>query len=141
MHSMQGHTLLDRISGADAAALTQSVAKFATTPSYSPLSRTDNAPAKAPTVVASNMMDDTKKESTDELNTRLKSLMNQNQVVLFMKGSPSAPRCGFSRKISVLLKEHGIEFTHFDILTDESVRQGKFILKLKFRFQVLIRPI
>jgi hypothetical protein len=135
MPSMQGHTLLDRISGADAAALTQAVVKFATTPSYSPLSRTDNAPAKPPTVVASNMMDDTKKESTDELNTRLKSLMNQNQVVLFMKGSPSAPRCGFSRKISVLLKEHDIEFTHFDILTDESVRQGKFMLKLNFRFQ------
>lgn len=141
MPFMQGHTLLDRISGADAAALTQSVAKFATTPSYSPLSRTDNAPAKAPTVVASNILDDTKKESTEELNTRLRSLMNQSQVVLFMKGSPSAPRCGFSRKISGLLKEHDVEFKHFDILTDESVRQGKYILNLKFRFEVLIRPI
>ncbi|KIM39191.1 hypothetical protein M413DRAFT_447153 [Hebeloma cylindrosporum] len=125
---LRGHTLLDRISGADAAALTQSVAKFATTPVYSPLSRTDNEPAKAPTVVPSNMMDDTKRESTEELNTRLKALMNQSRVVLFMKGSPSEPRCGFSRKISGLLKENGVEFKHFDILTDESVRQGLKVL-------------
>jgi len=78
-------------------------------------------------------MDGTKEESTEELNTRLKSLMNQSQVVLFMKGSPGAPRCGFSRKISGLLKEHDIEFKHFDILTDESVRQGKYF-KVEFWF-------
>ncbi|KAH9481903.1 Glutaredoxin-3 [Psilocybe cubensis] len=123
---LRGHTLLDRISGADAAALTQSVAKHASTPQYNPLSRTDNAPAKAPTVVPSALEDKT--ETEEELNTRLKHLMNQSKVVLFMKGTPEAPRCGFSRKISALLNDNKIAYTHFDILTDESVRQGLKVL-------------
>jgi glutaredoxin-related protein len=50
--------------------------------------------------------------------------MNQSKVVLFMKGSPDVPRCGFSRKICGLLHDQKVEFSHFDILTDESVRQG-----------------
>ena len=54
--------------------------------------------------------------------------MHQSRVVLFMKGSPDAPRCGFSRKIVGLLKEHEVEFSHFDILTDEKVRAGLKIL-------------
>jgi glutaredoxin-related protein len=55
--------------------------------------------------------------------------MNQSKVVLFMKGSPDVPRCGFSRKICGLLRDKNIEFSHFDILTDESVRQGKIVSK------------
>lgn len=115
---------MSRISGADANALTQAVAKHTTPPAYTPLSRTDQSPAKAPNVVPSALQDDEKKETTEELNARLRGLMNKSKVVLFMKGSPDAPRCGFSRKICTLLKEKNIEFTHFDILTDESVRQG-----------------
>jgi Glutaredoxin len=115
---------LGRVSGADASALTQAVAKYATPPAYTPLSRTDQSPAKAPNEVPSALQDNEKKETTDELNARLRRLMNQSKVVLFMKGSPEEPRCGFSRKISTLLKEKKIEFTHFDIFTDESVRQG-----------------
>ncbi|THG95096.1 hypothetical protein EW145_g8025 [Phellinidium pouzarii] len=41
-----------------------------------------------------------------------------------MKGVPDAPRCGFSRQTVALLREHGVEFSHFDILTDERVRSG-----------------
>lgn len=48
----------------------------------------------------------------------------QAKVVLFMKGSPDAPRCGFSRKIVNLLNEQGVQFASFDILQDEAVRQG-----------------
>ena len=45
-----------------------------------------------------------------------------------MKGSPEAPSCGFSRKICGLLQDQKIDFSHFDILTDESVRQGEPVL-------------
>lgn len=41
-----------------------------------------------------------------------------------MKGSSDEPRCGFSKKMVVLLKEEGINFASFDILQDEEVRQG-----------------
>ena len=51
--------------------------------------------------------------------------MNQSKVVLFMKGTPENPRCGFSRQICGLLRDNGVEFSHFDILTDEDVRQGE----------------
>lgn len=125
---------MDRISGADAAALTQAVAKHATPPAYTPLSRTDQSPAKASDVVPSALQDNERKETTEELNARLRRLMNQSNVVLFMKGSPEEPRCGFSRKISVLLKENDVQFSHFDILTDENVRQGRWFLFLFPRF-------
>jgi glutaredoxin-related protein len=45
--------------------------------------------------------------------------------MLFMKGSPSEPKCGFSRKLVELLQAEGVHFGSFDILTDEAVRQGK----------------
>ena len=57
----------------------------------------------------------------------MRGLMNQSKVVLFMKGTPDAPRCGFSRQTVAIFKEQNVDFTHFDILTDESVRQGMYI--------------
>lgn len=44
--------------------------------------------------------------------------------MLFMKGSPNAPQCGFSRQITDILKSNDIPFASFDILTDERVRSG-----------------
>ena len=54
--------------------------------------------------------------------------MTQADVVLFMKGSPDAPRCGFSRRIVALLRERGVAFGSFDILQDERVRAGLKVL-------------
>lgn len=47
--------------------------------------------------------------------------------MLFMKGNPDAPRCGFSQKTVALLREQKVDFGWFDILEDEAVRQGKSI--------------
>lgn len=58
------------------------------------------------------------------LNERLSSLINQAPVMLFMKGSPEQPKCGFSRTIVNILKDENIAFNSFDIFTDEDVRQG-----------------
>ena len=49
--------------------------------------------------------------------------MNKHKVMLFMKGNPSAPKCGFSRQTVGLLREKGVEFAWFDIFSDEDVRQ------------------
>eukprot|EP01059_Diplonema_ambulator_P008524 TRINITY_DN18168_c2_g1_i1.p2 TRINITY_DN18168_c2_g1~~TRINITY_DN18168_c2_g1_i1.p2 ORF type:complete len:208 (+),score=80.99 TRINITY_DN18168_c2_g1_i1:42-665(+) len=59
-----------------------------------------------------------------DIEKRMKNLINREKVMLFMKGEPSAPRCGFSRTIVSILNEEGIKFGHFDILTDEAIRQG-----------------
>ena len=116
---LQGHTLLARIDGADVERLRAEVAKHSRkTPQA--LSHTDQAPA-APAVA-----EDTPTETGEELEKRLKGLMEMDKVVLFMKGSPDVPRCGFSRQIVGLLKEQNIQFSHFDILSDESVRSGEY---------------
>eukprot|EP00004_Rigifila_ramosa_P007417 TRINITY_DN183_c0_g1_i1.p1 TRINITY_DN183_c0_g1~~TRINITY_DN183_c0_g1_i1.p1 ORF type:complete len:277 (-),score=66.37 TRINITY_DN183_c0_g1_i1:37-867(-) len=58
------------------------------------------------------------------LEQKLKSLINQHKVMLFMKGNPEAPRCGFSSKAVAMLKSQHVPFGSFDILTDETVRAG-----------------
>ena len=60
----------------------------------------------------------------ESLNDKLARLIGSSKCMLFMKGSPDEPRCGFSRKTCILLKENNIEFSSFDILTDNDVRQG-----------------
>ncbi|CAN0062854.1 unnamed protein product [Sphacelaria rigidula] len=54
---------------------------------------------------------------------RCKELIKSAKAMLFMKGSPDAPRCGFSRTTVSMLREEGIEFSSFDILEDQDVRQ------------------
>jgi len=55
---------------------------------------------------------------------RLKALINQADVMVFMKGDPAQPRCGFSRQVVQLITEAGVPFKTFDILEDEDVRQA-----------------
>jgi len=63
-------------------------------------------------------------EEKKVLFARLEKLTKADPVVLFMKGSPQEPRCGFSKKAVAMLEKVGAKFGHFDILSDESVRQG-----------------
>ncbi|KAH9547055.1 hypothetical protein CY35_11G014300 [Sphagnum magellanicum] len=60
----------------------------------------------------------------DELKARIQHLVNKSPIVLFMKGTPQDPRCKFSRKVVQALGEEGVVYGSFDILSDESVRQG-----------------
>ncbi|CAH8460999.1 unnamed protein product [Schistosoma rodhaini] len=62
--------------------------------------------------------------SPNDLSSRLHSLINKAPVMLFMKGSPEEPRCGFSRQIVSILRSNNAKFETFDILQDEVVRQG-----------------
>lgn len=66
-------------------------------------------------------MDGTSKE---ELHSRLGELVKAAPVMLFMKGTPSAPQCGFSRQTVSLLREKGVRYGFFNILADDDVRQG-----------------
>lgn len=63
-------------------------------------------------------------ESKEELNARLAELVKAAPVMLFMKGTPSAPQCGFSRQTVSLLREKGVRYGFFNILADDDVRQG-----------------
>ncbi|KAI9819511.1 MAG: monothiol glutaredoxin grx4 [Pycnora praestabilis] len=60
----------------------------------------------------------------DELNQRLSDLVKAAPVMLFMKGTPSAPQCGFSRQTVSILRDKGVRYGFFNILADDEVRQG-----------------
>lgn len=60
----------------------------------------------------------------DQLKDHLHKLINQADVVLFMKGDKYIPQCGFSAKVVDILNEFEIDYSTFDILADEDVRQG-----------------
>uniref|UniRef100_A0A183TGJ2 Glutaredoxin domain-containing protein n=1 Tax=Schistocephalus solidus TaxID=70667 RepID=A0A183TGJ2_SCHSO len=59
-----------------------------------------------------------------DLNSRIKALICQAPIMLFMKGSPEHPQCGFSKQIVAILSSHNVKYGHFDILKDEDIRQG-----------------
>lgn len=60
----------------------------------------------------------------EELFKRLTDLVKAAPVMLFMKGTPSGPQCGFSRQMVALLREHSVKYGFFNILADDEVRQG-----------------
>lgn len=55
---------------------------------------------------------------------RIDDYVKKNKVFLFMKGVPQSPMCGFSFRAVEILKSEGVDFQAFDVLSDESVRQG-----------------
>ncbi|KAI9457048.1 glutaredoxin [Boletus coccyginus] len=110
---LRGHTLLGRVSGADAPTVTKLVNEH--------LGKGPELNDKGPQPDGDT---EEHEETEKELEERMRGIMSQSTVVLFMKGSPDNPRCGFSRKAVNLLREQGVTFTHFDILQDEAVRQG-----------------
>ncbi|KAL4719209.1 hypothetical protein ACJJTC_016442 [Scirpophaga incertulas] len=92
-------TQIDRVDGADAAQITSKVKSYSL--------------YKGTTVT-----------SMQKLEERLKALINKHKIMVFMKGTRDAPRCGFSRTLIQILNATGVQYDTFDILTDEEVRQG-----------------
>lgn len=55
---------------------------------------------------------------------RIDNILDQNQIVLFMKGTTDFPQCGFSARAVAILKELGVQFKDVDVLSDQEIRQG-----------------
>ena len=104
----KGGSLAARVDGADA----PRVADTAT------------AVLGAPAAAAATATADDPSSLSPALRARLDALVAASPVVLFMKGAPGAPRCGFSRKVVEKLNTASIPFTHVDILADADVRAG-----------------
>ena len=62
--------------------------------------------------------------SDDQVTERIKSDLSENDVVLFMKGSPVFPQCGFSAAVVQVLTNLGVKFKGIDILADPALREG-----------------
>ena len=60
-------------------------------------------------------------ENTKE---KLNNLINNNEVCLFMKGTPEVPQCGFSLAVSNVLKHLEVNFAGINVLEDSEIREG-----------------
>jgi monothiol glutaredoxin len=61
---------------------------------------------------------------TPELKERIDSIVNQNKVVVFMKGNKLMPQCGFSNNVVQILNMLGVPYETVDVLEDYDIRQG-----------------
>ena len=59
-----------------------------------------------------------------DVNDKIKQLNKSNEVVLYMKGNPTFPQCGFSSTVVQILKHIGVNFQSYDVLQDEELREG-----------------
>ena len=61
---------------------------------------------------------------TDAVHQRIADIVNSNDVVLFMKGTPLFPQCGFSSRAIAILEHLNVAYESVDVLQDQLVRQG-----------------
>ena len=73
-------------------------------------------------VVSSDVESD--EYSASEPKGRIEQMLSGSQVFLFMKGTPESPQCGFSSKVTEILRSWKVPFQSFDVLSAESIRQG-----------------
>ena len=59
-----------------------------------------------------------------DINEKIKELIKNNDVCLFMKGTADSPQCGFSMAVSNVLKHLKVDFKGVNVLEDENLRQG-----------------
>ena len=59
-----------------------------------------------------------------DINTKIKDNNSKDPVVLYMKGNPTFPQCGFSSTVVQILKHIGVNFQSYDVLQDENLREG-----------------
>jgi monothiol glutaredoxin len=60
----------------------------------------------------------------DDLKKRIADTIASNRIMLFMKGNPSMPQCGFSAAVVGVLKEEGVQYGSYNILADQELREG-----------------
>jgi len=62
--------------------------------------------------------------STAPKQQEIDQLVKNSKVVVFMKGVPSEPKCGFSNAVVQIMRMHGVKYDAHDVLKDEELRQG-----------------
>ena len=61
---------------------------------------------------------------SNDTNSRIEKNLTDNKIVLFMKGTPSFPQCGFSARSVAILNELKTEFSTVNVLEDDEIREG-----------------
>jgi Grx4 family monothiol glutaredoxin len=134
----RGDQVLETVSGSDATKVRTAIEKHAkssttgaangvsatTTSTSSTKNLSTYAPTSQDPATAPELSSGEVKEDKNLLHERLSLLVKAAPVMLFMKGTPSAPQCGFSRQLVALLREKSVKYGFFNILADDEVRQG-----------------
>jgi len=135
----RGDQILETVSGSDATKVRTAIENHVKSPTSLPannggaVATASSTPARnlssyVPTsqdpATAPELSSGETKTSKEELFKRLGNLVKAAPVMLFMKGTPSAPQCGFSRQLVAILRENSVKYGFFNILADDEVRQG-----------------
>lgn len=75
-------------------------------------------------VVGGNSIQESEQNKSLDLNTRISNLINSAPIMLFMKGTPDMPQCGFSANVCKILNHVGVSYSSFNILADMDIREG-----------------
>ena len=59
-----------------------------------------------------------------DVKTRIDKILEENKIVLFMKGTPQFPQCGFSQRATLITNEIGAEYHTVNVLEDDDIRSG-----------------
>jgi Grx4 family monothiol glutaredoxin len=129
--------VLESVSGSSAVKVRTAIEKHAKNSNGTTTTTTNGASANAAAAGTTTTATSTDKPTVEVVETeqdpvtakeelwkRLGELVRAAPVMLFMKGTPSAPQCGFSRQLVALLRERSIKYGFFNILADDEVRQG-----------------
>lgn len=120
---VRGGAVVETVSGSSAVKVREAIEKHARADGVEAdngingLEQTGGKPAEEPAPVDPA-------SQKEELFKRLGDLVKAAPVMLFMKGTPSSPQCGFSRQMVAILREKSVKYGFFNILADDEVRQG-----------------
>jgi Grx4 family monothiol glutaredoxin len=131
----RNNQVLETVSGSDATKVRTAIEKHAkssggpvngsnTTTNGGAKNLSNYAPAPNDSATAPQYSSSEVKQTKEDLHQKLSNLVKAAPVMLFMKGTPSAPQCGFSRQLVALLRENSVKYGFFNILADDEVRQG-----------------
>tara|TARA_Y100000816_G_C26071208_1_gene563484 strand:+ start:258 stop:590 length:333 start_codon:yes stop_codon:yes gene_type:complete len=60
----------------------------------------------------------------EEIKKKIETQISNNDVCLFMKGTPDAPQCGFSMAVTNIMKVLEVDFVSINVLEDQEIREG-----------------
>ncbi|KAK4250871.1 thioredoxin-like protein [Corynascus novoguineensis] len=115
--------LLETVSGSSAVKVRNAIESHASKTGTAAASHNGSAAAVKNGEAEVTTEEDPEKKK-QELFRRLGDLVKAAPVMLFMKGTPSEPKCGFSRQMVGILRDNAIKYGFFNILADDEVRQG-----------------
>lgn len=118
---IRGGKVLETVSGSSAVKVRDAIERHA---SKIGTATTADAGATAAVNNESEVETEDPEKKKEELFRRLGDLVKAAPVMLFMKGTPSEPKCGFSRQLVGILRENAVKYGFFNILADDEVRQG-----------------